>query len=365
MSHINNLLDNNDIYNSVSSVVYNNTEQKDYDYNKCHARLAKDLNKQCKNSKKIGIYCKIHANVPDILSILDNVNSNKKTKLSKDTNINKTKNIGDIYKLNIKKINPVNYNTDDILKKIVILQKYIKGYLLRKNIKLRGIAAINRKLINNDTDFLTYDNIIDIPLKSFYSYKDSKGLYWGFNLATFNELIVQKMNNPYTTCPIEETAIKTFCNLLNKSVEPIEIQKDIITDPYMKLQQKCIKVFQKMDELKQYTQCEWFLDLDILAYKKLYLEMEDIWNYRIGLSNIDKLRYIKSGTIFTLKSYIGKIKDRFEIADILLNDFDRLVSEGNTDADKTTAALWILTGLTLVSKKARDALPWLYQSSQY
>jgi hypothetical protein len=339
-------------------------EHKEYDYNKCHARLSKDLSKQCKNSKKIGLYCKIHANVADILSILDNVDNKKKNKISNNSN-NKTKNIGEIYKLNIKKLNTNKYNNDDILKKLIILQKYLKGYQLRKNIKLRGIAAINRKLINNETDFLTYDNIIDIPLKSFYSYKDSKGLYWGFHVATFKELIVQKMNNPYTTCPIEEYAIKTFGNLLNKSVEPIEIQKDFITDPYMKLQQKCIKVFQKMDELKQYTQCEWFLDLDILAYKKLYLEMEDIWNYRIGLSNIDKLRYIKSGPIFTLKSYIGKIKDRIEIADILLNDFDRLVTEGNTDADKTTAALWILTGLTIVSKKARDALPWLYQSSQY
>jgi hypothetical protein len=358
MSQINNFPNNSNINYAGGPI---NTEQIEFDYYKCHARLAKDLSKQCKNSQKVGLYCKIHSNVDDVLSILNTVESNKKstTKISKEPNkLRKNK-----IEATQVKFSAENYNNDEVLKKIVKLQKCIKGYLLRKNLKLHGIASFSRHVLNNDTDFLTYDSIYDIPLKFLYSYKDSKGLYWGFHVATFKELVFQKMSNPYTTCPIEEYAIHTFENLLKNSVEPIQIQKEIIDDPYMKLHQKCIKVFQIMDELKQYTQCEWFLDLDLISYKKLYLEMEDIWNYRIGLSNTEKQRYIKSGPIFTMKSHLSKIKDRLEIANILLNEFERLVSEGNTDSDKTTAALWILTGLTIVSKKARDALPWLYQST--
>ena len=53
----------------------------------------------------------------------------------------------------------------------------------------------------------------------------------------------------------------------------------------------------------------------------------------------------------------------YTLAYILLNEFKRLLTEGKTIGDRTTASHWILSGITLVNRDARNALPWLYQSA--
>ena len=52
-----------------------------------------------------------------------------------------------------------------------------------------------------------------------------------------------------------------------------------------------------------------------------------------------------------------------KLSNIILDECERLITEGKTVSDKTTGALWVLSALTIVSKKARDALPWLFQAA--
>ena len=92
--------------------------------------------------------------------------------------------------------------------------------------------------------------------------------------------------------------------------------------------------------------------------------MVDLWDYRISLTYEDKCNYVQSGKLFTDNiSLINKCTDKIKLSNILLTNFDKLVNEGKTKSDQTTGALWILSGLTLVSLNARDALPWLFQSA--
>ena len=119
-----------------------------------------------------------------------------------------------------------------------------------------------------------------------------------------------------------------------------------------------------MDRLKQYTQCEWFLDLNLVQLKDLYKQMEDLWNYRANLTAENKKSYVKSGKLFDIKfSIIDKITDKIKLSNILLDNFESLITEGKTISDRTTGALWVLSGLTIVSNGARDALPWLFQAA--
>ena len=61
-------------------------------------------------------------------------------------------------------------------------------------IRLRGISVYCRHLVNNETDFLTFDSIENISNESYYSFKDNDNIVWGFNIITFKELLKEAEN---------------------------------------------------------------------------------------------------------------------------------------------------------------------------
>ena len=79
-----------------------------------------------------------------------------------------------------------------------------------------------------------------------------------------------------------------------------------------------------MDDLKQYTQCSWFLDLNILQLKELYKQLEDLWNYRINMTINEKKRYVKNGILFADKvQVINKVNSKIKLGNILLDNFEK------------------------------------------
>ena len=119
-----------------------------------------------------------------------------------------------------------------------------------------------------------------------------------------------------------------------------------------------------MDSLKNYTKCKWFLELNLHELKELYKQLEDIWNYRLCLTYTDKLKYTSDGKLFTLSvQKFFRINSKQTAQKILLSEFNRLVTEGNLESDRSTACQWILSALTLVHEDARSSMPWLYQSA--
>ena len=334
-----------------------------FDPSKCNARLINNLSKQCSHKIVDGNFCRMHYNKNlitegGIKTIYDPINtlSKKKIKLKK--------------KIKFKRPNIVNVDGDIYLENnnntIIKIQKLIRGFLVRNNIKNRGISCYTRKNIYNDTDFLSFDDIKDIPIEDYYSFTDEDNCTWMFKISTFKELLKNSDINPYNNKKIDSLIIKKFNKFISKieKYRKIEIEKIEIDDPALKLQQKCVSIFQIMDNLKQYTQCEWFLDLNIEQLRELYKQMEDLWNYRAHLTEENKKSYVKNGILFDTKySIINSINNKIKLSNILLDNFHRLTTEGKTVSDRTTGALWILSGLTIVSQDARNALPWLFQAA--
>ena len=247
---------------------------------------------------------------------------------------------------------------------IINIQKNIRRFIVLRNIKYRGISVYNRNLANNTTDFLSLTPINQIPIKNYFSYQDKQ--IWAFDIVTFKELVNNDMNNPYNTLKIPDEVINLFHTLLKnvEHKESIKIEKPIIEDETIIIQQECVEIFQLMDNLKNYTKCKWFLDLNTAYLKELYKQMEDIWNYRLNLSDSDKLRYVKNGKLFEMSvTKYYKINNINRLRKILLYNFRKLVTEGVTESDRSTASQWILSGLTLVSIDARNTFPWLFQSA--
>ncbi len=332
------------------SISINNIPQV-YDDTRCCALLKPPNNtRQCSFKPHINGLCKRHyklsqSSTSHVKTILDKKQSNSSdVRKSTDGYYN----------------NPAYYNAS------VFVQSIVRRYIVKCNIYYRGVSIYCRHNIKNDTDCASFQDINDIDIKDIFTYIDQNGLYWGFHVATFKELMKTCSLNPYNMSSIDSAVIDKFNKLLKilEKKTNITIKHDIITDPNMIIQQRCFDIFQKIDELKYYTQCSWFLDLDIIGLKELYKQLEDIWNYRANLSAADKFKYSSTGTLFTQNVIvINQITSKKEVAKILLDNFEKLVTHGKEKEDRITGALWVLGALTIVNPYAREALPWLFQST--
>lgn len=374
-----------------------------YNPSKCLARKSSNLHLQCNNRKKSSSnFCGIHQkclNVQRIDKIL-NIPINKKSfKIKKrsnklldynileknDFNNNKIRS-SDIkftlkyYKLPMSncKINNLNllithlrrleyYN--NYLGKIIRIQQHYRRYKKDFIDKLRGPALYNRININNESDFLTCELVKDIPNDKFFSYIDSDGFTYAFNIESIKYLIDHGQDNPYNRNSFPDI-IKQKFNKLVKIEESLGKNLDFKFDKpiskHQKMKQKCVEIFQRFDHLEHYAQVDWFLNIPLNKLKKLYAEIEDIWNYRAMLSKNMQKKYVKDGKAFTHSvSQINKINNILKLQNILLKEFHKFAFEGQTKDDCITSTYWILTGLTLVSPEAAEGLPYLVQSNAF
>jgi hypothetical protein len=108
---------------------------------------------------------------------------------------------------------------------VVIIQAFYKSYLVRKYIKLHGpcLSIKSRSNCVNDCDFLTLDDINDIPTFQFISFKDSKGFIYGFDICSMYNYLKQKKTpiNPYT----RETLCISFINDIKNVIRLSHILK--------------------------------------------------------------------------------------------------------------------------------------------
>jgi hypothetical protein len=100
-----------------------------------------------------------------------------------------------------------------------IIQRYWRGWLVRKSYKLRGPAVNSRTTCVNDTDFVTMEPLEEIPFENFYSYTDEKHFTYGFNVVSLYQLICKKTKNenPYNREKFSDKIIEDVISLYRSS----------------------------------------------------------------------------------------------------------------------------------------------------
>jgi len=312
------------------------TKNFSFTIDRCCARLVTNPNKQCKFKPKINGFCKRHYAIKGTLTtIFDSHSPNRKPTQKID-------------------------NTS-----LILIQKRYRGHYIRTFIKEINICCFARHLCNNITDCMEFVDIVSISNRDFIGYKEADDLYWGFHVNTLNNVINNTQVNPYNLKEFPTEFLKNFKNIYEESKTPIILK----LPPHTHLQQKCVEIFQIIDNLDNYTKCNWFLDLNIRKLKHLYKYFEDMWNYRLGLSLEDKKKYINE--TIGINPFIFKVADVFKwsnyykIAHLILDIFKRFVTEGQTRSDNNTASKWILSSLTLVHQDASLTCPWLFQAAYF
>lgn len=259
------------------------------------------------------------------------------------------------------------------------IQRVFRGYLQRKLNSLRGPALKKRSICTNDMDFYTMDDMTEIPISQFYSYKDNDGFIYGFNILSIHNLIMKdsdRPKNPYNRNEFSSKIkddIKCIIKISRIMKVPIEIEiKQEIVDPRKRMEMKILELFQLMNSYGNYANSEWFINLSRIEHIRFARELVDIWNYRAQLTNAKKMEICPPhGTPFLGTPYHTNVATNINLNNLTndtLTRFNVQIIENfirtSIDTDnKALGALYVLSALTLVSYEARNAMPWLYEAA--
>jgi len=267
---------------------------------------------------------------------------------------------------------------------IIKIQKIFRGRLQRKFNAYFGPALNKRDICTNDTDFVTMDDLKDLPYGQFYSFKDNDGRIYGFDIASIYNLIYKNTDtiniskiggiNPYNRNKIPTFVMIDLKMIIRTSkILNIKIVLDFDTDignvsNAKTVEMRTLSLFQNIDALGNYSSPEWFLTLNRVQLIKFVRELSDIWNYRAQLSNETKQNICPPiGDPFRNIniSYIMNEHDLLNIKKIILDLLEKFVNNGVDRDSKTLGAYYVLGALTLVNESAASSLPWLFQSVAY
>ena len=104
---------------------------------------------------------------------------------------------------------PIHGNKDVVIKRIhnyymqiksvITIQRIFRGFLVREIEKMRGPAAKNTFICTNETEFYTMNPLNELPRKYLFSYRDSNGFVYGFNIFVLMDMFKRnrRLVNPY------------------------------------------------------------------------------------------------------------------------------------------------------------------------
>jgi hypothetical protein len=275
----------------------------------------------------------------------------------------------------------------------VQIQKCFRRHIVLMDIKLRGPALKNRSLCVNDSDFYTLDLLTNVPMDSFFSYKGEGDFIYGFDLNSIISLIKNSKNNklinPYNRESMASimTSIqllirtnnilrkKVSCNKnktvrstnisANNSYNPAAVIEDLRKIREKPLNQRITDLFIEIDQLGNYTQSEWFSQLNRNDNIRFFRGLYDIWNYRAQLSVQIKLKICPLfdpflNLPFAINQIMNLSDDQLKL--LTLSVMEHMILMGIDNDHKMIGTLHVLTALTIVSQNARSNLPWLYES---
>ena len=254
-----------------------------------------------------------------------------------------------------------------------IIQKYFRKYLYKKYNKLLGPGFKNKNKCKNTTDFFTLELLTDINDDQFFSFEENDNI-WGFNIISIYNLFVKNKNkdvlNPYTREEINNNvfnSIKQFIKIskiLNKNINITLNNEDVSLSCKKRNEIKCLEIFQTINELGNYANHYWFLNLSRIKIIKFIRELRDIWEYRAELSTDKKCKICyPNGNPFrhcdilriNNLNYVQLQKNALRI-------IHQFITTGISPEYSNLGAYYVLAALTLVSEPAAESLPWLFQS---
>jgi hypothetical protein len=161
-----------------------------------------------------------------------------------------------------------------------------------------------------------------------------------------------------------------FSNFLNIAISLESISEIPEESPEARVIRRTQEVFYIIDSLGNFSNSNWFLELDIVRLKRFIRELYDIWNYRAGLSYEAKYQICPNQDPFASMIHLLGFHNDMSMhplhyyQNIIIEILSKLVSLGINESSQSLGSYYVLGALTLVNKNAEESLPWLYESVQ-
>ncbi len=323
-----------------------------------------------------GGFCKKHKDnylIKDRLIVLDRFTMNPK-----DYNLTQLK---DTYTRYISSKKPSKFKKQDYYESIVELyeknsssmpklnsikkiQSMLRRRLVKKRIYYQGPGFYNRSLCKNDEDFYTYDPKESIESKYFFSYQDTSGNVWCFDVRSLQKLIEMNYGNPYTMEPLSQEIkdkVVEFIEYLNQTQVATQIQTNVITNRRAAMKQRFVDLFAQVEYSGYSCSVNWILDLPNSRLKRFYKELEDIWNYRANLTPQVKCSIVPpNGQLFPMPvSDYFMCTSKLELQDIMSKTLIQFC-QSNSPEDMKLGFMYMLIALSIVCRPCRLTHPWVH-----
>jgi len=253
--------------------------------------------------------------------------------------------------------------------------KIVHNFLQRAILFLLGNNKYKR-LCQNDSDLDTTKPIRLIPDAYLFCLQDNSANWYGFDIRTLLQIRASNTNkdfiwkNPYTLEPLTNNVIKRIdfkATILSKFDFPTTREATLLYDKLSEAEKfnlYIIDIFQKLHHLDYTIDSNYLLELNATQLKQLYLEIADIWTYRLqDLTKEQRCKIVKNGIIFAeapqIKALTPTAKDKQCLLKKILRNLDKLITEGETIDDKKMGATYFMLGFVLVSHKVALAYPHL------
>jgi len=298
--------------------------------------------------------------------------------INRNYNVQQLKSFAKYYKLKVSGNKPQLISRIFVFLKlsnvIVKIQKIFRGKLQRNYNKYHGPAFMKRNLCTNTSDFLTMENMDELPFTQFFSYTDADNFIYGFDIISLYNLIKKSgknTKNPYNRNLIPKEVLRNIRNMIRLSkilkihidIEIQDISNDISNQKNIEL--KILDIFQNIDSLGNYSDPQWFLSLNKNQILRFIRELHDIWNYRAQLTLETKRKICPpNGDPFRNVStnYILHESNIDNIRKMVYPLLEKFVNSGIDKDSQSLGAYYVLGALTLVNETAATSLPWLFQS---
>jgi hypothetical protein len=299
--------------------------------------------------------------------------SNYSDFLDTNYNVKQLKSILKFYKLKVSgNKNELSIRVYDYMKESyysTIIQRQFRAYII---LKYYGIMKSRPTSdYSNETDFYTMENINELSSLYLYSYKDKKGFSYAFKINSLIQYFKSsEKKNPYNRDPFPQkviddiTYIGRICKVYTNLCDT-EMESEPILSRKQKISLKLTDLFHIIDSLGNYSDINWLLNLHSRRIAIFIRELFDIWNYRAQLSEEAKKEICPpNGSPFHQidMSMITRHQPPLILLEKCILIFENLLKSDTSSSNKSVAALFILSAITLVSQDAADAMPWLYQS---
>ena len=241
----------------------------------------------------------------------------------------------------------------------VVIQKTWRGHLIRKINKLRGLEKFSKECSNNQ-DFVTLEEISSLSYLQYYSFIH-KGIKYGFDINSIYDYIVKRNNNenPYDRTKFSEK-IKTNLLLLKKLTKIVK--QNTVFEINETKNIDINEIFNKIDQLGNYSDVNWYNSLNYTKLMKFYRELYDIWVWRANLTNDTRCKISLIDPFNNQKPNFFTNYSLNELKSILLEVMKKLLYNAINDEYQKFGAMYILTALTIVSPSAAEAMPWYFSS---